>query len=426
MKNTAISVKNISKKYLISDSVVARILSRIGLKSQEKNTYIQALHNVSFEVNPGDSVAIIGKNGSGKSTLLEIITGTLKQTSGNVKVGGRVSALLELGSGFNPEFTGRQNVILNGLILGLSKKEITERFDEILEFSEIMDAIDRPVKSYSSGMMMRLAFSVQVICNPEILIIDEALSVGDFFFQQKCIKQIKKLQKNGTTLLFVSHDMHIVRELCTKGLLLDKGKVHFWGDNLQAISHYLSLEKGVKSQSDVSIGSFDQSKEKVHYKIQDYQWDNLNSKKSVSILAVGVFDEVEQASYTVEMGRKLIFKIIYRDNNWKKQISDITLFIKDRYGRIVTAKSTYTNEFSLENISSKKMPCIDIYTTFPIEAGEYSFQVNIGPVTSISTGEVVHATPWLGPLKVSWDYKENKPDFFGSFDLPIVIKEGCA
>ena len=423
MKDIAIVVKDVSKQYLISNSAITKMFSKVGLKRHHDDNTIKALDNVSFQVRRGESVAIIGKNGSGKSTLLEIITGTLTQTSGEIEVRGRVSALLELGSGFNPDFTGRQNVIINGLILGLSKKEIIERFDEILDFSEISDAIDRPVKFYSSGMIMRLAFSVQVICKPEILIIDEALSVGDFFFQQKCIEQIKKLQESGTTLLFVSHDMHIVRELCTKGLLLEAGRVHFWGDNLQAISHYLSLKKDFKYKFERNVKDVEKVPPKA-FEIQDFQWDNLSSKNGVAILAVGVFDETEKASYTVEMGGRLNFRIIYRDNNWKKQKSDITLLIKDRYGRLVTAKGTYTNEFALETVSSKQTSCIDIYADFPIEAGEYTFQVNIGPVTSISTGKVIHATPWLGPLKVSWDYEKKKPDFFGSFDMPVVIAEG--
>ena len=203
----AISVRSISKHYNDFKSHKDRLLSLFFSSKSEGAGKISALSDISFDIEKGDAVALIGKNGGGKSTLLQIITGTLAATSGEVVVSGRVSALLELGSGFNPEYTGRENVILNGLLLGLSKEEIAARFSEIEEFAEIGTAVDRPVKTYSSGMVLRLAFAVQVLCDPDILIIDEALSVGDIFFQQKCLSYIRKLRERGVTLLFVSHDM---------------------------------------------------------------------------------------------------------------------------------------------------------------------------------------------------------------------------
>ena len=182
MTDLAISVRNVGKCYRVFDDQRSRLLHAVWPKHTKGMQEIWALKDINFEIKRGEAVAIIGRNGGGKSTLLEILTGTLTPTTGSVKVNGRVSALLELGSGFNPEYSGRDNVILNGLLLGLSKGDILNRFGEIEAFSEIGDAIDRPVKTYSSGMMMRLAFAVQVLCDPDILIIDEALSVGDFFF----------------------------------------------------------------------------------------------------------------------------------------------------------------------------------------------------------------------------------------------------
>ncbi|MDD5181287.1 MAG: ABC transporter ATP-binding protein, partial [Gallionellaceae bacterium] len=239
MTDIAISVRNVSKCYRVFDDQRSRLLHAIWPKHTKGMQEILALKDISFEIKRGEAVAIIGRNGGGKSTLLEILTGTLTPTTGEVKVHGRVSGLLELGSGFNPEYSGRDNVILNGLLLGLSREEILGRFDEIEAFAEIGAAIDRPVKTYSSGMTMRLAFAVQVLCEPDILIIDEALSVGDFFFQQKCLGFIRGLCAKGVTLLFVSHDMGTVRDICRRAVYLKQGHLHFFGETYLAIREYM-------------------------------------------------------------------------------------------------------------------------------------------------------------------------------------------
>lgn len=197
-----------------------------------------ALHNVSFQVKKGETLGIVGRNGSGKSTLLQLICSTLTPTSGDVTVTGRISALLELGSGFNPEFTGRENVFLNGQILGLSQKEIEFRYEAIVEFADIGDFIDQPVKTYSSGMAVRLAFAVAINVDPEILVIDEALAVGDVGFQARCFAKINELNQQGVTLLFVSHSPGAVTQLCNRAILLDKGELLLLGAPYQAISAY--------------------------------------------------------------------------------------------------------------------------------------------------------------------------------------------
>ena len=198
----------------------------------------QAIQNVSFTIRKGESLGIIGRNGSGKSTLLQIIAGTLQPTSGTVAVAGRVAAMLELGSGFNPEFTGRENVYLNASILGLTKKEIDARIDAIVDFADLGVFIDQPVKTYSSGMVVRLGFAVLTQIDPEILIIDEALSVGDFLFQQKCFDTIRQFKERGCTLLFVSHAMTTVVELCDRAMLLDSGHLAFIGATKDAVNLY--------------------------------------------------------------------------------------------------------------------------------------------------------------------------------------------
>jgi lipopolysaccharide transport system ATP-binding protein len=200
MAAVAIRAQGLGKCYRVFASQGARLMHALSPAWKTGVSEIWALRDVDFEIAKGEAVAIIGRNGGGKSTLLQIVTGTLPLTLGEFEVNGRVSALLELGSGFNPEYTGRDNVMMNGLILGFSREEIARRFDEIAAFAEIGDAIDRPVRTYSSGMLMRLAFAVQVLTDPEILVIDEALSVGDFFFQQKCLGYIRSLCEKGVTL----------------------------------------------------------------------------------------------------------------------------------------------------------------------------------------------------------------------------------
>lgn len=204
-----------------------------------------ALQDVSFQVRRGETFGIIGRNGSGKSTLLQILAGTLAQTSGETNVKGRIAALLELGSGFNPEFTGRENVFLNGRILGLSQKEIEARYDQIVEFADIGEFIDQPVKTYSSGMFVRLAFAVQAHIDASIVIIDEALAVGDVFFTQKCFSRMRELVDSGAAVILVTHDMATVTQFCSRALVLDKGHEIYQGGPVPAIRRFMALQQDV-------------------------------------------------------------------------------------------------------------------------------------------------------------------------------------
>ena len=227
----AIKVENLSKCYEIYEQpsarlkqfIVPRLLNLAGLPSKKYYREFWALKDVSFEIKKGETVGIIGRNGGGKSTLLQMICGILSPTSGKITTNGRVAALLELGSGFNPEFTGRENVYMNASVLGLTKEEIDTRFDEIAAFADIGDFINQPVKTYSSGMYARLAFSIAINVDPEILVVDEALAVGDARFVAKCMRRIKNIQERGASILFVSHDVGSVRTLCERAIWLDKG-----------------------------------------------------------------------------------------------------------------------------------------------------------------------------------------------------------
>lgn len=245
----AIKVEGLSKCYQIYDQprdrlkqfVLPRLQRIVGQQSVQYFNEFWALKDISFEVKKGEAVGIVGRNGSGKSTLLQIITGTLAPTSGSVSTQGRIAALLELGSGFNSDFTGRENVYLNGALLGFSNKQIDEKFDAIAAFADIGEHLDQPVKTYSSGMLVRLAFAVQVQVEPEILIVDEALAVGDALFQKRCFQRIEKLTSDGTTLLFVSHDQESVRTLTNRALLLNKGKAAAWGLSSEVVLEYRKL-----------------------------------------------------------------------------------------------------------------------------------------------------------------------------------------
>lgn len=216
----AIRVENLSKCYHIYDHPRDRLLQLLARGRKQYYREFWALRDISFEMRCGETVGVIGRNGSGKSTLLQLICGTLSQTTGSIDVNGRVAALLELGAGFNPEFTGRENIYVNASIYGLSRAEIDARYDDILAFADIGDFIDQPVKTYSSGMYVRLAFTVMVHVGADILVIDEALAVGDVFFQQKCMRFLRSFKDNGGSILFVSHDMSSVTNLCDTALLL--------------------------------------------------------------------------------------------------------------------------------------------------------------------------------------------------------------
>jgi len=240
MTENVISLKNVSKCFKRYDHPGDRLKEMI-YPSKKLADEFRALHDINLEISQGQTLGIVGRNGSGKSTLLQIIVGTLTPTAGSVDVKGRVSALLELGSGFNPEFTGRQNVFFNAQILGFTQKETEEKFDEIAAFADIGDFIDQPVKTYSSGMFVRLAFAVATSVEPDILVVDEALSVGDEAFQRKCFARLQSIQEGGGTILFVSHAATSVVQLCTSAILMDSGELLLSHTPKVVISKYQKL-----------------------------------------------------------------------------------------------------------------------------------------------------------------------------------------
>lgn len=237
----AISVTNLSKRYEIYSRPSDRLAQFLLLGKKQYFREFWALKNVSFDVRRGEAIGILGRNGSGKSTLLQVIAGTLSPSSGTVRTDGVLAALLELGSGFNPEFSGRENVFLNGAILGFTREQMEERFDKIANFADIGFHLDQPVKTYSSGMAVRLAFAVQACVEPQILIVDEALSVGDEKFQRKCFDYIEKLREDGCSILLVTHSTSTVEKFCQKGILMHQGEVHGIGEAKEIVDQYHAL-----------------------------------------------------------------------------------------------------------------------------------------------------------------------------------------
>lgn len=261
MSKVVLSIENVSKQYRLGtigtgtishdlnrwwhavrgkDDPYAKIGTVNNRDTKDEEEYVWALKDINLEINDGDVVGIIGKNGAGKSTLLKLLSQVTNPTTGNIKVRGRIASLLEVGTGFHPELTGRENIYLNGAILGMSKAEIASKFDEIVEFAGVARYIETPVKRYSSGMMVRLGFAVAAHLEPEILVVDEVLAVGDAEFQKKCIGKMKDVSEQGRTVLFVSHNMNSIRNLCTRGVVLTNGEISFIGTTEEAISQYLS------------------------------------------------------------------------------------------------------------------------------------------------------------------------------------------
>ena len=229
MTENAIEIRRLCKEYRLYEKPSDRVFEAFCIGGKKRAKKFVALNDISFDVGKGETVGIIGTNGAGKSTLLKIITGVLSPTTGSVKISGKVSALLELGAGFNDEYSGIENIYLNGRMMGYSRKEMDQRLEQIVKFADIGDFINQPVKTYSSGMFARLAFAVAINVEPDILIVDEALSVGDIFFQNKCFKKFDELKSRGVTILFVSHDIGSVRQMCSRVLWLDHGEMRAFG-----------------------------------------------------------------------------------------------------------------------------------------------------------------------------------------------------
>jgi ABC-type polysaccharide/polyol phosphate transport system ATPase subunit len=443
---TLIEARNLTKAYRIWESPSSRLLAPLlqaaagflpkdsaagrsmATRAARRYRDFHALKEVNFEVRRGEATGIIGRNGSGKSTLLQLIAGTLTPTSGTVRVSGTVSALLELGSGFNPEFTGRENVFLNGAIFGLTRAEMQGKFDEIADFAEIGDFIEEPVKTYSSGMMVRLAFSVAFSVQPDILIIDEALSVGDVFFQQKCFKKLHAMLEGGTTLLFVSHDMEAVRNLCEQVVLLDHGEVNFLGAPDETVSRYYALY-GKKAASPEGAGAPGAARETVSAAARSevVSHDILKAAKSrhgdrgLEVAALSVENEHGAPSLRVEMTRVATLRVLLRARNAVSEPS-VGFNLYDRMSNLVFAGGTRQLGIVLPPMAANEERIVTMRVTCNIQPGEYTFSVEASEPSAEGPnfGFLHDKHEGLGPLAVHYDHSNTWP-FYGIARLPLEI-----
>jgi ABC-type polysaccharide/polyol phosphate transport system ATPase subunit len=364
--NPIISVRNLSKKYPIYGKKSDRLKEAFHPLRKKFHRDFWALKNVSFGVSRGETFGIIGVNGSGKSTLLGIICGVLRPSEGEYTVRGRISALLELGSGFNPEFSGRENVYLQGAILGYSSDEIEKRFDRIVDFADIGDFLDQPVKTYSSGMMIRLAFSVAINVDPDILVVDEALSVGDIFFQTKCFSKFQELKKKEVTILFVSHDLATVAALCNRALLLEAGEAVFEGSPKDTINTYYRIRSSMSesvplpapAETVSSVDRPDENEDPSRNKrygngkivLDRYSIDG-NANCSEVFIKSGDLFEIELVHTVTAQVINPIIGIKITTHNGIELYGNNSLFNKDSLGRlepgrVITSKFTQTMDLN--------------------------------------------------------------------------------
>ena len=368
-----IQVKDLTKMYKLYDKPSDRLKEALGLTRKKLYKEHYALHDVNFDIYEGECVGIIGTNGSGKSTILKIITGVLTPTSGEVKVDGRISALLELGAGFNMEYSGLENVYLNGTMIGFSKEEIDARLDDILEFADIGDFIHQPVKTYSSGMFVRLAFAVAINIDPEILVVDEALSVGDVFFQAKCYHKFEEFKKQGKTILFVSHDLSSVSKYCDRVVLLNKGVKLDEGSPKQMVDLYKQLLVGQNPVKQNESASEEQIPAENSEELGDFQM-NPNmleyGSKLAEITDFVVMDEKGRYTNTIDKGTTFTIKMrVAFHENIQEPIMAYTF--KDIRGTEITGTNTMFEKMHIEHSEAGDVCTVTFTQDMFLQGGEY-------------------------------------------------------
>lgn len=358
-----ITVSNLGKAYKKYPNRWARLAEWIlpGHKTRHELTWV--LQNINFTVSPGEAMGISGLNGAGKSTLLKIITGTTMPTTGSVEITGRIAALLELGMGFHPDFTGRQNAYMAGQLLGMTAEDIEQLMPEIEHFCEIGEYIDQPLRTYSSGMQMRLAFSVATARRPDILIVDEALSVGDAYFQHKSFDRIKKFRDLGTTLLLVSHDKSAIQAICDRAILLSSGKLAMEGDPESVMDFYNAMLA-------------DQENHNVVQEVQENgQIQTTSGTGEVTLVSANLLDEDGEAIEVATVGQSVSIRLIVR---CMKPVDDLVVgyLIKDHLGQQVFGTNTYHHEKAVQGLRQGEE--ITYFFSFHVNIGEGTYSVAVG------------------------------------------------
>ncbi|MCC5646818.1 ABC transporter ATP-binding protein [Nostoc sp. CHAB 5824] len=411
----AISLKNISKCYKRYARPVDR-LKEILLPGKSHAQEFWALRDINLEISKGETLGIIGQNGSGKSTLLQIIAGTLTPTTGEVWVNGRVSALLELGSGFNPEFTGRQNVFFNGQILGLSRDEIQAKFDDIAAFAEIGDFIEHPVKTYSSGMVLRLAFAVVANTEPSILIVDEALAVGDAKFQARCMKRIRQLKDKGVTILFVSHDSGSVKMLCKSAILLNHGIMLEIGNPKEVVNHYIALLSSTQNEADFEENNLEETEilnnDNDFIKNKENNSVYRHGNKLAIIKSVQINDSEDKKTLKIETGKPFQISVLLEA---KAELSDLIvgISIRNLMGLVIYGTNSQLLNLKLPSLENQQQLVVIFEVPCYLNKGVYTVTIGIHSEEGLSYD-------WIDELLV---FEVNNSIFCeGLVDLQSKIK----
>ena len=417
-----LSVKNLSKHYEIYDKpsdrlkqfIFPKIARLFGRTPKKYYREFAALNNVSFEIKKGETVGIIGRNGSGKSTLLQIICGTLAPTTGLVKSKGRIAALLELGSGFNPEFTGRENVRLSAMIMGLSAKQVDEKMAEIIEFADIGDFIDQPVRTYSSGMFMRLAFSVQAHIDPQVLIVDEALAVGDFRFQAKCYALLNDLARGGCTIFFVSHDIGLVQRLCNRALFLSKGESKYFGPTKVACEHYLIEEWRVQKDGGTKLSLRQHININKHVFSKNALSHRMGDKKFGEIYSVLLNDNFND-DQVIKINEAIKISISFAfHEHVKKPI--LAIYIVDSTGQLIVGTNSSIEGLNLAQYQQGSSQVMTIEFINRLRVGEYALQVYLAKIAANDITIYTDYFQLLLPFKV---INDKNSDYWAAF-TPIM------
>ena len=412
--NNAIEINHISKMFQLynqpqdrlKQSIFPKIQYMLGIPQCTYFNEFWALRDISFQIKKGETVGIVGRNGSGKSTLLQIICGTLTPTSGDVFVNGRLTALLELGSGFNPEFTGRENVYLSGSILGFSKEEMDNWFDGIAAFADIGEFMDQQVKFYSSGMYVRLAFATNIMVEPDVMVIDEALAVGDMRFQIKCMSAIRRKQESGATILFVSHDMNALKSLCTRAIYMDGGKLQAIGPAIDVANSYFKRMrdeidvdlKQMKSSSFITSESLQKDSEIPQSEISEQEdmsnrdliyiseSDIKSFEKSVALFRMGIggarilyaelLDEYKNSISTVEFNQPVWIRFLFECFEEKELTANF--YILDDKGIPITGSNLILSNHPALHVKKYDKYLVEYHlAALPLQDGIYSLTVSL-------------------------------------------------
>ncbi|PWE19130.1 ABC transporter ATP-binding protein [Aliarcobacter skirrowii] len=407
-KNTAIKVQNLTKTYKLYDKPIDRLKESLHPLKKKYHKDFYALNNVSFEIKKGETVGIIGKNGSGKSTLLKIITGVLTPTSGRVSIHGKISAILELGAGFNPEMTGLENIYLNTSINGMNKAQTDKKIDEIVAFAELGEFIHQPIKTYSSGMKARLAFAVSINVEPDILIVDEALSVGDMNFQAKCMFKMNQIMKEGTTILFVSHSIDSVKKLCKKAIYLENGIMLDIGNAGDIADLYIKnmREKQQKNLNNQEILPIQKIKNIIanNMFVEDERFiKSVESHRYGTGDAKIVFMEILNSDYEkfkeIKFNEEVVIRIYVK--TYKKLTMSVNFQIfDDKRVNIVASGFRMAGAKFIETEDNEKY-IVEYKLKLPIKPGEYTLQGTITePIVLDKSAEFIDVIPNVHTFKI--------------------------